>query len=419
MGIVTELVCVACGRTYAPDEVAYTCPRHDGLEGILDVRYDLDAAAGSGFGPEALGERPVGDSLRRYRELLPVPDEQAEAYPQDWIGRTPVIDVPEVAKHLGLRALSIKDDGRLPTGSFKDRASAVGATRARLEGRAEMTCSSTGNAASSLAGVCAHTGLTAYIFVPEHAPEAKVAQLAIFGARVMLVRGSYDEAYYLCQDAAEAFGWYNRNCAVNPYLVEGKKTCGLELAEQIGDDPPDWISVSVGDGCTVAGIYKGLNEMAHFGFIERIPRLLAVQAQGANPISAAWRAGADVITAQDADTMADSIAVGRPRNAQKALNAVRGSGGTFVDVTDAEIMRAAYELASLGGVFGEPAGVAGIAGIARARRDGVVADGERVLHVVTGNGLKDAGAARRAAPEPPVISPRLDDVRALLDQTAP
>ncbi len=418
MGTVTELVCVACGTAYAPGEIAYTCPRHDRLEGILDVRYDLDAATASGFGPEGLRERPVTDSLRRYRELLPVPDEQAEAYPQDWIGRTPVIEVPEVAKHLGIRGLSVKDDGRLPTGSFKDRASAVGATRARLEGRAEMTCSSTGNAASSLAGICAHVGLTAYIFVPEHAPEAKVAQLAIFGARVMLVRGSYDEAYYLCQDAAEAFGWYNRNCAVNPYLVEGKKTCGLELAEQIGENPPDWISVSVGDGCTVAGIYKGLREMAHFGFIERMPRLLAVQAQGANPISAAWHTDADDITAQDADTMADSIAVGRPRNAQKALNAVRSSRGAFVDVTDAEISKAAHKLASLGGVFGEPAGVAGIAGIARARREGVVGGGERVLHVVTGNGLKDAGAARRAAPEPPTISPRLEDVRALLEQPA-
>lgn len=419
MGTVTELVCVACGSTYAPGEIAYTCPNHDGLEGILDVRYDLDAAAAAGFGPGSLDERPVTDSLRRYRELLPVADEQAEAYPQDWIGRTPVIDVPEVAKHLGVRNLSVKDDGRLPTGSFKDRASAVGATRARLEGRTEMTCSSTGNAASSLAGVCAHIGLTAYIFVPENAPEAKVAQLAIFGARVMLVRGSYDDAYYLCQSAADEFGWYNRNCAVNPYLVEGKKTCGLELAEQIGEDPPDWISVSVGDGCTVAGIYKGLSEMANFGFIERIPRLLAVQAEGANPISTAWRAGAGEITALSAETLADSIAVGRPRNAQKALNAVRSSRGAFVDVTDAEILKAAHELASLGGVFGEPAGVAGIAGIARARREGIVAGTERVLHVVTGNGLKDAGAARRAAPEPPVISPDLEDVRALLDQTTP
>lgn len=416
MGVVTELVCVACGASYAPGEVAYTCPRHDGLEGILDVRYDYAAAAAAGFGPELLAERGVTDSLRRYAELLPVPDEQAETFPRDWIGRTPLIDVPEVAKRAGLRALQVKDDGRLPTGSFKDRASVIGATRAHLEGHRRITCSSTGNAASSLAGVCAHVGLEAFIFVPETAPEAKVAQLAIFGARIMLVRGSYDDAYYLCQDAVEAFGWYNRNCAVNPYLVEGKKTCGLELAEQIGEDPPEWISVSVGDGCTVAGIYKGLTEMARFGVIERVPKLLAVQAAGANPISAAWHAGRNDIDPQVADTVADSIAVGRPRNARKALTAVTNSGGAFVDVSDAEITAAARDLASLGGVFGEPAGVAGIAGITKARSLGMLSGTERVVHVVTGNGLKDAGAARRAAPDPPVIRPDLDEVRALVEQ---
>ena len=418
MGVVTELVCVACGAAHDPGEVAYTCPRHAGLEGILDVSYDYDAAARAGFGPELVAGRSTTDSMRRYAELLPVADEATEAWPKDWIGRTPLIDVPEVAKRLGVRSLQVKDDGRLPTGSFKDRASVVAATRARLAGHGRLTCSSTGNAASSLAGVCAHLGLEAFIFVPERAPEAKVAQLAIFGATVMLVGGSYDDAYYLCQEAAAAFGWYNRNCAVNPYLVEGKKTCGLELAEQVSDDPPDWISVSVGDGCTVAGIHKGLTEMARFGFIERAPKLLAVQASGAAPIAHAFHAGTEDIHAQAADTTADSIAVGRPRNAVKALRAVRDSGGTFVEVTDADITTAAVELASLGGVFAEPAGVAGIAGIARARAEGILSGTEKVVHVATGNGLKDAAAARRAAPEPLRIAPDLEEVRALVERSA-
>jgi threonine synthase len=418
VGLVSNLRCVECGRTYAPGEVAYTCPEHDDLEGILDVGYDYHHAAEAGFGPALLAARPVTDSLRRYLEILPVSDEQGEEFPQDWIGRTPVLEAPEVAKRLQISRLQIKDDGRLPTGSFKDRASAVGATRARLERHGSIACASTGNAASSLAGVSAHVGLTPYIFVPRTAPDAKVTQLAIFGAKVMLVDGSYDQAYDLCQQAVEEFGWYNRNCAVNPYLVEGKKTCGLELAEQIGEDPPDWISMSVGDGCSVAGVYKGLVEMKRFGFIERIPRLLAVQASGAAPLVKAFHQGSDPVP-QEVHTIADSISVGRPRNARKALNAVRDSGGTFVEVEDDEIMEASYLLASLGGVFSEPAGVAALAGVSKARRDGIIWSTERVLHVSTGTGLKDIAAARDAAPEPPVIAADLDAVRDLVEDTRP
>lgn len=416
MGEVIALRCVACDTTYRPDEVSYLCPKHDGLEGILQVEYDYDHASRAGFGPDLLAERSVTDSFRRYAELLPVPDEQAEEFPNDWIGRTPVLEAPEVAKRMQISRLQVKDDGRLPTGSLKDRASTMGATRARLEGHGIVACASTGNAASSLAGICAHVGLTSYIFVPRVAPEAKVAQLAVFGSNVMLVDASYDVAYELCQQATAELGWYNRNCAVNPYLVEGKKTCGLELAEQIGEDPPDWISVSVGDGCTIAGIYAGLVEMQRFGFIERIPKLLGVQAQGADALARAFHENRETITPSEATSIADSINVGQPRNARKALRAVRASGGTFVEVSDEEILEAIYTLASLGGVFSEPAGVAGIAGIAKARREGVVWSTERVLHVSTGSGLKDIASARRASPEPPVIPPDLDHVRRLVEK---
>src|SRR5262249_21022984 len=257
-------------------------------------------------------------------------------------------------------------DGRLPTGSFKDRASAVGAAKAVELGFETICCASTGNAASSLAGFAANLGLRAYIFVPAHAPEGKIAQLRLFKSNVLLVEGTYDEAYYLCQQAADTFNWYNRNCAINPYLIEGKKTAGLEAAEQLAGRIPDWVTVAVGDGCTIAGIWKGFVEMKRLGFIDKLPRMLGVQARGAQPIFEAFHAGDEKPRPRRAETLADSIAVGQPRNQTKALRAVRASGGQIVSVEDGEILEAMYELARSTGVFGEPAGVTAVAGLLRA-----------------------------------------------------
>jgi threonine synthase len=285
---------------------------------------------------------------------------------------------------------------------------------AKADGFSEISCASTGNAASSLAGWSAHVGLKAYIFVPATAPEAKVIQLRIFRAKVLLVEASYDRTWELCQEAATLFGWYNRNAGVNPVMVEGKKTCGLEIAEQMKDNVPDWVSVSVGDGCTIAGIWKGLWEMKRLGIISRVPRLLATQAEGANPVDTAIRAGKDVVTPQGADTIADSISVGHPRNGIKALKAIRDSHGVTISVSDKEILSAMAELAAATGVFGEPAGVAGIAGIKRAREAGFIRPEESVLHVVTGNGLKDIQSAVKAAEVPGHRVKTLDDVRAVV-----
>lgn len=407
MGKVVGLECVRCGRTYAEEEVLYTCP-HCGDRGVLDVRYDYDAIAAAGFGPERLAADPDRTHWR-YRDLLPVGE--GSTLPPVPVGGTPVFPLPGLAEPLGLAEVWIKDDGRNPTGSFKDRASSVAAVKARELGFDTVCCASTGNAASSLAGFAAQLGLRAFIFVPDFAPEAKVAQLLVFGATVFVVRGSYSDAYALCMAAAEAFGWYNRSAGINPYPVEGKKTCGLEIAEQMADQVPDWVSVSVGDGCTIAGIWKGLKEMHRFGVIDRLPRMLGTQAQGAAPLAEAFRRGAEEWTAVEADTIADSISVGQPRNGLKALRAVRESGGTFALASDEEILAAEAELASFG-VFGEPAAVAGIAGIRQARKAGTIGAGDRVVHVVTGSGLKDVpGAMRAAHREALSVSPELDDVR--------
>lgn len=411
MGQVTSLECVRCGRSYLEDEVLYTCPAC-GPAGILDVVYDYEALEAGGFGPERLAENPDRTHWR-YLDLLPIAS--GAALPPVPVGGTPLFPLPGLADRLGVAELWIKDEGRNPTGSFKDRASSVAAVKAQQLGFHTVCCASTGNAASSLAGFSAQLGLTTFIFVPEFAPEAKVAQLLIFGATVFVVKGSYHDAYELCSEAATTLGWYNRSAAINPYAIEGKKTGGLELGEQMAGRMPDWVSVSVGDGCTIAGIWKGLKELRRFGVIDRLPRLLGTQASGAAPLVQAWRAGDEQWPSVNASTVADSISVGQPRNGLKALRAVRESAGALIEVTDEQILAAEADLAAHG-VFGEPAGVAGLAGVQQARWSGLVGAEERVVHVMTGSGLKDVQSARRAADrEATVIEASLGAVQAALE----
>jgi threonine synthase len=414
---ISALRCVECGQRFREDEAMYTCPacgtRADGGWGILDVEYDYERQARH-FHKDHLAR--TERDIWRYLPILPLRDDAR--LPTLQIGWTPVMELPVLARRWGIANFLVKDDGRLPTGSFKDRASAIGSAKAVELGFDTICCASTGNAASSLAGFAANLGLRAYIFVPAHAPEGKIVQLRIFDSKVLLVDGSYDQAYYLCQEAAHTFGWYNRNCAINPYLIEGKKTSGLEAAEQLAGRIPDWLSVAVGDGCTIAGIWKGFVEMKRFGIIDKLPRLLGVQARGAAPIYDAFVAGDERTRPRAAATLADSIAVGQPRNQTKALRAIRESGGTMVSVADEEILAAMSELARHTGIFGEPAGVAGIAGLLRAVGDGTVKPHETVLHIVSGNGLKDVRSAQRACPEARRIAVSLEAVRAIVDADA-
>jgi threonine synthase len=395
---VTGLTCVRCAQQYGT-EVLYTCP-DCGIEGILDVEYDYDAAQKT-LTRESLADRPPNQW--RYQELLPV-DTRSEL-PALPVGMTPIVDAPRLASALGVGSLKLKDDGRNPTGSFKDRASAVGVVKAREFGKEAIACASTGNAASSLAGFAAATGLKSFIFVPERAPEPKLAQLLIFGANVLRVKGSYDQAYYLCQDACAKYGWYNRNCAVNPYLIEGKKTAGLEIAEQLGEDITDWVVFSVGDGCTLAGAWKGLKEMRQLGLISRLPRMLGVQAEGSAPLAEAFQNKRDGIRPVEPHTLADSIAVGQPRNWRKALRAVRESKGAMISVSDSAILEAMKQTARLAAVFAEPAGAAGVAGVVQALQQGIIQSKETVLVVITGNGLKDAKSALQVTTAPVDLRP--------------
>ena len=398
--------CVKCGREYEakPDLTNCECG------GILDIVYDYDYIK-TVFHKEDLSKRPY--DMWRYRELLPV--EADTPAPPLRVGWSPLYEAERLVKQLGLKKLWIKDDGVNPTASLKDRASAMAVAKAWEAGARVIACSSTGNAASSLAGNAAAAGLETYIFVPSRAPKGKVAQLMTFGATVISVQGSYEDTFELSKQAIERWGWYNRNAAINPYLSEGKKTVGLEIMEQLNWQVPDYIAISVGDGCTIAGLWKGLKDLYAIGFIDRLPKLISAQAAGCCPINRAVETG-EPWQPMEENTLADSIAVGVPRNADKAIAAIRESGGLTVEVTDEEIMAAQKLLGRSCGVFGEPAGVTGTAGLKKLCQQGRIPADAAVVSVVTGNGLKDVANAIKACGEPISVPSDMDRLLAAFSE---
>lgn len=391
MWAVTELKCVTCGAAHDPKDVRYTCPTCGDQVGLLDVVYDWERVR-ERLSRESLAADP-DPTIRRYLPLLPVSGEVS--LPPVSVGGTPLYTVPSLAALAGVQEVRVKDDGRNPTGSLKDRASAICLVRAMELGEPLITAASTGNAASSLSGLAASVGMRTVIFVPKTAPRAKVAQLLIYGARVVQVDGNYDDACDLSLQATREFGWYSRNTGFNPYLLEGKKTVSLELAEQYGWDVPDRVFVGTGDGCILGGVWKGFHDLLQLGLIERMPRLVAVQAEGSAAISRAFLEGAEPFV-PDPHTVADSISVGRPRAAAQALRALRDSHGDAVIVSDDEILEAMRILARHSGVFGEPAGATPLAGLLKMARAARLAPDERVAVLVTGNGLKDVDGAMQA-----------------------
>ena len=393
MSHVVALRCVTCSKTYSRKS-GFTCPACGPADGMLDVEYDYDSIRRS-LTKRSLAGRSA--SHWRYRELLPIPERGK--LPSLQIGWTPLTEAPSLAKYLGVRTLHLKDDGRNPTGSLKDRASSIAAVLARSKNIPVVCCASTGNAASSLAGMTASMGLRSVIFVPERAPEPKITQLLIFGSTVFRVLGGYDDAFNISQQACEQWHFYNRNCAINPYLLEGKKTVGLEIAEQLSWKVPDWIAMSVGDGCSVAGLWKAFRELKQLRLIDHTPRILGVQSEGAAPLTEAFRLGAAVRPVVP-HTIADSIAVGVPRNWRKAVAAVRESGGTMINVSDDEILDAIRYTGRMTGIFAEPAAATAVAGLKRAVGSGEVSKRSNAVAVITGNGLKDIRSAQTAAGEP-------------------
>ena len=391
--------CVKCGKIYEATPNLTNCQ----CGGILDIIYDYDYIK-TVLTKEKLAARR-DNSMWRYRELLPVEEDTPNTPLR--VGWSPLYESDILAKQLGIKKLYVKDDGINPTASLKDRASAMAVAKAWEAGAKVIACSSTGNAASSLAGNAAAAGLKTYIFVPSRAPKGKVAQLMTFGATVISVQGSYEETFELSKQAIDKWGWYNRNAAINPYLSEGKKTVSLEIAEQLNWEMPDYLAISVGDGCTIAGVWKGLKDLYAIGFIDKLPRLISAQSTGCYPINRAIQENKPWEPMEE-NTIADSISVGVPRNADKALMAIRESNGLAINVTDEEILAAQKLLGRTCGVFGEPAGVTGTAAVKKACELGLIEKGATVVSVVTGNGLKDVANAIKSAGEPINIKPDLD-----------
>jgi threonine synthase len=414
--------CSICGEQYSPNDVTYTCPKD---AGNLDVVLDYDSIKNK-YKPEDILSRN-DPSLWRFLPLLPVSEPEGEATPLHVAGGTPVFALPRLAQKLGLQSLWLKDESRNPTASFKDRASAIVVTRAQEIGAEVVVTASTGNAGAALAGMAAAVGQKAIIFAPKSAPQAKVAQLLVFGAKVILVDGTYDDAFDLTVKASNEFGWYCRNTGYNPFTAEGKKTAALEIwqwwneaharwHDEFGEDndhPGLVVFVSVGDGNIISGIHKGFKDLYQLGWLPRIPRIVGVQAEGSAAISNAYHGNTETITPVSATTLADSISVDLPRDGIRAIRAAKETGGTYVNVSDDEILKSIAELGKVG-VFAEPAGATAYAGLAKAVATGVVGSEDPILVLNTGSGLKDVRAAMQAVQSAPIIEPTLEAVKRLL-----
>lgn len=411
--------CSICGKDYPPADVMYTCPEDGGnLDVILDYEHIKQSSSPGNIAASRDG------SIWRYLPLLPVGDPGHAGTALRAVGWTPLLRPPALGKRLQMEHLYIKDDGRNPTASFKDRASAVAVTRAEEIGAEIIVTASTGNAGAALAGMAAAAGMPAVILAPKTAPPAKIAQLLIFGANVILVDGTYDDAFDLTLEASDAFDWYCRNTGYNPFTAEGKKTAAFEIAEQYSKavglkadaiwQVPDVVLVSVGDGNIISGLHKGFKDLKQLEWIERIPRIIGVQSTGSAAIYNAFAAGTEDIQPVQADTKADSISVDLPRDGLRALRAATQTGGAYVAIPDEEIMRAIADLGRDAAVFAEPAGAAAHAGLLEALDKGLVQRDESVLVLNTGNGLKDIKAAMSAAGEAVVIKPELEALKAAL-----
>ncbi|CAJ35339.1 threonine synthase [Methanocella arvoryzae] len=372
-----HLECIRCGARYPRDEIIYTCPKCDGL---LDVVYDYSQI------------KLTRDDLKgplsvwKYKALLPVAGEPVTLKE----GGTPVYNIKNIGKDIGMKDAHVKHEGMNPSGSFKDRGMTVGVSKALELGMKSVACASTGNTSASLAVYGARAGIPVIVLLPQgKVALGKVAQALMHGSKVISIKGNFDDALRLVREMCIEYGIYLLN-SINPYRLEGQKTIGFEIVDYFNWEVPDRIILPVGNAGNITAIYKGLNEMKKLGIIDRIPKMTAIQAEGSAPIVKAIKTGAkDIVPEAHPETVATAIRIGDPVNAVKALNAIRTSGGTAETVTDDEILAAQKLLAVKEGIGVEPASAASVAGLIKLRKMGVIASDERVVCVTTGHLLKD------------------------------
>ncbi len=395
------LECIRCGRKYPWDSVIYTC-RECGA--LLDVKYDFEEAPRVELGKGSL-------SVWRYEAFLPRVREKVSLNE----GGTSLYSCKRLAKRLGMKELWVKNEGENPTGSFKDRGMTVGVSIAKTLGKRVVACASTGNTSASLAAYAARAEMKCIVMIPSgKIAFGKLAQAMMYGCLVLAVKGNFDDALKLVQESCERFGLYLLN-SLNPYRLEGQKTIGFEIIEQLGVTP-DVIVLPVGNAGNISAIYKGLTEWEELGIIGGKPRMIGIQSEGAAPIVEAVRKKSrEVRFVEKPETVATAIRIGTPVNWEKALRAIYGSDGTAESVTDAQILAAQKLLARTEGIFVEPASAASIAGLIKLLEEGVIDKDERVVCVTTGHGLKDPDIAVKTCEKPLEVEARIEEIEKTLN----
>ncbi len=400
--------CFDCGLQIPAGEIIYLCPNCSAKQlpdkpplGVLKVVYDYNLLSNLSF-----RELEENDFL----QLLPLNDRKS--FPNLHVGQTPLYEIHSLDGETNDFELYLKDDSQNPTFSFKDRASAVVSAFAKENGIDTIVAASTGNAGSSLAGICAAQGQKAVIFVPATAPKAKLTQIMMYGATLVPVAGNYDKAFDLSIEATKRFGWYNRNTAFNPFTIEGKKTVSFELYSQLKEQIPDYIFVPVGDGVIISGVFKGFEDLLELGIIEKMPVIIAVQA--ARSSNLADNIGKEEFVSTPSDTIADSISVDIPRNFNMAAGYITKYDGQTITVSDDDILRASLKLAKNTGIFTEPAAAAAFAGFLTYKNRYLIPKGSVSVVLLTGSGLKDLNAVQSLFEIPLPVSADMTSVEKFL-----
>jgi len=393
--------CIECGREYAPDEVVYTCE----CGGLLEIAHNLDEVDPSTI--TAHGRLCVW----KYRSLLPVEREPITLLE----GGTPLYRCNTLERELGIGELYVKHEGMNPTGSFKDRGMTVGVSKALELGMKVVACASTGNTSASLAIYCARANIPAVVLLPSgKVALGKVAQALMHGAKVLSIRGNFDEALELVRQLCEGEGFYLLN-SVNPYRLEGQKTIAFEVAEALGWEVPDCVVLPVGNAGNISAIYKGFRELMELGITESVPRMCGIQAEGSKPVVEAFADKAlDIVPEPTPETVATAIRIGNPVNAKKALLAIYESGGYAVDVSDEQILASQRALAQKEGIGVEPASAASVAGLKKLLEMGVIREDERVVCITTGHLLKDPETAIANSPRPIEVDATIEAVKSVV-----
>lgn len=397
-----RLVCVHCGAEYAPDAIVYNCEKCGHL---LAVKYDLDEIT---ITRNELNKRPI--SVWRYKEFLPVRIEPVTLQE----GGTPLYHLKKIGEELGLPNLYAKHEGMNPSGSFKDRGMTLGVSMAKQLGKNIVACASTGNTSASMAVYAAKAGMPSVVLLPAgHVALGKVAQALMHGAKVISIRGNFDRALEMVHELCVTHGIYLLN-SINPYRLEGQKTIGFEAVDQLGC-VPDRIVLPVGNAGNISAVYKGLCEWRDIGYIDTLPMMTAIQAEGAAPVVAAIKGHLpEVVVEQNPETVASAIRIGNPVNAEKALRAIRETHGTAESVTDAEILAMQRDLARYEGIGVEPASAASVAGIRKLAEQGLLDPREKIVCVVTGHLLKDPETVIKQCTPPIEIDPTIEELLSVL-----